>query len=259
MPLSPQLIRGAEGPLNAHPHLGTGLPTFFGKNGFNDVELESRSRVILQDPSNDLYAALQPGGIHYCLTGPCTNLAKLLQADPEYVRAKIERLYVMGGVLKGQGNEGPNEDKYAEFNFYLDAEAARIVLGSGIPTSLVTWDAAQSFLLPRSAIEKLKPRSASAEILVETMKAFFPLYNNDNHQEANREASLILSDGIVALDLMNAGFTDRKEISVDLLTDKQQYGRLVENTTGTGSPIDYVTLKQPRRAVSFLLDHLSLA
>ncbi len=257
LPSPHQLIRGAAGPLHVHPHRGANLPTFFGANGFNNVELEPTGRVVLQDPTRDLYAALQPGGIHYCLTGPCTNLARLIQADPEYVQSKIERLYVMGGVLRGQGNEGPEGDKYAEFNFYLDAKAARIVLGAGIPTSLVTWEAAQSFLLPRSTIEGLNPKTASAEILVDTMRSFFKLYMNDNHQDATSEPSLILSDGIVTLDLMDAGLTNREPITVNLHADQQNYGRLVEDLSGKGFLIDYVTLKTPSKAVSYLVEHLN--
>jgi inosine-uridine nucleoside N-ribohydrolase len=248
---------GADSPLHPHPHRGTELPTFFGDNGFNNITFEPNDRIIGQNASEDLRAALAPGEIHYCLTGPCTNLASLIIEDPDYVKVKIERLDVMGGVLRGTGNEGPDGDKYAEFNFYLDAKAASIILGSGIPISLVTWDAAQFFQLSRSSIDQLRPKSSAAEHLVEAMQNFFALYRNDNHQNVNSEPALILSDAIVGFDLMGGDFTSREDIYVNLVTEDARYGELVETQPGTGHRVTYVKLKEPEKAISFLTQLLN--
>jgi inosine-uridine nucleoside N-ribohydrolase len=63
-------------------------------------------------------------------TGPLTNVAALLLAHPE-VAERLHEIVVMGGST-ARGNVTP----YAEFNVYVDPEAASIVLGSGLPVTL---------------------------------------------------------------------------------------------------------------------------
>ncbi|WP_181963026.1 nucleoside hydrolase, partial [Klebsiella pneumoniae] len=60
-------------------------------------------------------------------TGPQTNVALLLNSHPE-LHSKIARIVIMGGAM-GLGNWTPA----AEFNIYVDPEAAEIVFQSGIP------------------------------------------------------------------------------------------------------------------------------
>lgn len=65
--------------------------------------------------------------INILATGPLTNIASLFKKDLSL--AKDLRIFVMGGIydpaMKG------NVSKYSEFNFYVDPEAADIVMGSG--------------------------------------------------------------------------------------------------------------------------------
>jgi inosine-uridine nucleoside N-ribohydrolase len=67
--------------------------------------------------------------------GPLTNLAIALRSDPAFA-AGVKQLVIMGGAVAalpdGAGNQTPN----AEFNFWVDPEAARVVLRSGIPIQL---------------------------------------------------------------------------------------------------------------------------
>lgn len=66
-------------------------------------------------------------------TGPQTNVALLLNSHPE-LRDKIARIVIMGGAM-GLGNWTPA----AEFNIYVDPEAAEIVFQSGIPVVIPVW------------------------------------------------------------------------------------------------------------------------
>lgn len=68
-------------------------------------------------------------------TGPLTNVALALLHDPDVAR-RLKRLVVMGGGVRDLGNVTPA----AEFNFHTDPEAARIVLRSGAPVTLVGLD-----------------------------------------------------------------------------------------------------------------------
>ena len=72
-----------------------------------------------------------PGELTILAQGPLTNIAAAYGRDPTIVQ-KVKDLYVMGG---GAGNITPA----AEYNFYIDPEAAKIVLGAGFPLTLFTW------------------------------------------------------------------------------------------------------------------------
>tara|TARA_X000001036_G_scaffold24117_1_gene20188 strand:- start:240 stop:845 length:606 start_codon:yes stop_codon:yes gene_type:complete len=67
--------------------------------------------------------------------GPLTNIAGLVQNNEEKLE-KIKHCYIMGGSSNALGNI----TKFAEYNFWVDPEAADIVLNSGIPITVIGWD-----------------------------------------------------------------------------------------------------------------------
>jgi inosine-uridine nucleoside N-ribohydrolase len=73
-----------------------------------------------------------PGEITVLAIGPMTNLALALRLKPS-IETKIKRLVFMGGNVKVPGNASAA----AEFNFWFDPEAARIVLRSRIPQKIM--------------------------------------------------------------------------------------------------------------------------
>ncbi len=76
-----------------------------------------------------------PGEIEIVTLGPLTNLAMAFLKEPK-IAQNIKKAYIMGATGLDQGNATPA----AEFNVYVDAEAAKIVLDSGINSLWVTWD-----------------------------------------------------------------------------------------------------------------------
>jgi inosine-uridine nucleoside N-ribohydrolase len=73
-----------------------------------------------------------PGEVTILAIGPMTNIALALRMKPE-IETKIKRIVFMGGNVHVPGNASPA----AEFNFWFDPEAARIVLRSRIPKKLM--------------------------------------------------------------------------------------------------------------------------
>jgi inosine-uridine nucleoside N-ribohydrolase len=73
-----------------------------------------------------------PGQITILALGPMTNIAVLLRLHPD-LETKIKRIVFMGGNVHVPGNASKN----AEFNFWFDPEAARIVLRSKIPEKIM--------------------------------------------------------------------------------------------------------------------------
>ena len=73
-------------------------------------------------------------GLTIVTLGPLTNVALALAQDPA-ISAKVGRCVIMGGNPCCEGNVTPA----AEYNIWVDPEAARIVLRSGMPIDLAGW------------------------------------------------------------------------------------------------------------------------
>lgn len=96
---------------------------------------------------------------------PMTNLARAFEVEPE-LAAKLGRVVAMGGAFAVPGNAPGHES--AETNLWLDPAAARIVLGSGAPVTLVPLDATNSVPVTTfvgQALRRYHHESAAATIV----------------------------------------------------------------------------------------------
>lgn len=95
-----------------------------------------------------------PGEITILAIGPLTNIAKAIRQEPGFAE-KVKLLVIMGGAVAslpdGAGNVTPN----AEFNFWVDPEAAKVVLRSGIPIILSPLNVSRKAVFTREWYEKL--------------------------------------------------------------------------------------------------------
>ncbi|TDA29490.1 MAG: pyrimidine-specific ribonucleoside hydrolase RihA [Hadesarchaea archaeon] len=112
------------------------------------------------------------GRIVFVCTGPLTNLASALRDYPETM-GKVEGVIVMGGAYGltpyGHGNITP----VAEYNFYVDPEAAEMVLDSGLPLLAVGLDVTMdpAAMLSKEEYEELrKGRTKEARLAAELLK-----------------------------------------------------------------------------------------
>lgn len=80
-------------------------------------------------------AAEAPGELTIVCIGPLTNIATALVKDPDFAR-NVKALYIMGGSNNGRGNI----TAAAEYNFYVDPEAAKAVFAAGFAITVVPWD-----------------------------------------------------------------------------------------------------------------------
>lgn len=132
----PPVYRGVERPILSpaaayafHVH---------GEDGLGGMDLPQPERKIetkrAPEAMIDLVNA-HPGEIEIATIGPLTNLAIALLLEPG-IAEKIKKVWVLGGAAGGFGNMTPA----AEYNVYVDPEAAHIVLNAGMDTVWVTWD-----------------------------------------------------------------------------------------------------------------------
>jgi purine nucleosidase len=97
-----------------------------------------------------LAAAATADPVDLLMIGPLTNLALALQRAPG-ITGGIGRLIIMGGTLYGRGNVTPA----AEFNIFSDPEAAAIVFGAGIDTTVVPWEPCLAHVLMGDEIDRI--------------------------------------------------------------------------------------------------------
>lgn len=93
----------------------------------------------------------EPGCVTIVALGPLTNLASLMRRFPGAIE-KAKQLMILGGALRPPGNKGP----VAEFNFFVDPEAAHEVLEASVPKTLVTLDACLQVVLQREDFLEIK-------------------------------------------------------------------------------------------------------
>ncbi len=120
-----------------------------GADGMGDVGLPLHGRLETPGIACDIIREIVnrfPGEIELITLAPLTNVAAAFLAEPAIAR-KLKRCVVMGGVGDGHGNITP----LAEYNLWVDPEAAKIVFDSGAPIEMVGWDIARKFAVFDSA------------------------------------------------------------------------------------------------------------
>ena len=119
---------------------------FHGTNGLGDVEVPPSLRPVSAEPAPLALARIvrdRPGEVTLLALGPLTNLAVAFALAPD-LPGLLKRLVVMGGTIRGRGNV----TAAAEFNVWVDPEAAQRVLTSGAPIELVSWETTLDHAVP---------------------------------------------------------------------------------------------------------------
>jgi len=108
-------------------------------DGSGGLSMHSTAAVVDDEHGVDALlriTAERPGEVNIVAIGPLTNIATAVAKDREFA-ARVKSLYVMGGSNNGRGNITAS----AEYNFYVDPEAAQIVMEAGFADlHLITWD-----------------------------------------------------------------------------------------------------------------------
>jgi inosine-uridine nucleoside N-ribohydrolase len=165
----PPVVRGAEAPLKralvtaGHVHGQDGLGNLDrfvepdGRARYPEpppvIETRSAAEVILETTER-----LGPD-LTVVALGPLTNLAAAVALDPRRL-ARAGRIVVMGGAVAVPGNVTPA----AEFNFFVDPEAAAQVLEAGLAVELVPLDVTRRVVLAQSVLTERLRRCADHRI-----------------------------------------------------------------------------------------------
>ena len=117
--------------------------------------------------------AANPGNVTLVALGPLTNVAVALGKDPG-LASKIKELVIMGGAVASLGDGGGNITPNAEFNFWVDPEAARKTLRSGVPILLSPLNVSRKTKLTKKWYDEMvATETPITALLKETMGPHF--------------------------------------------------------------------------------------
>ncbi|MFK7875277.1 MAG: nucleoside hydrolase [Paracoccaceae bacterium] len=117
-----------------------------------------------------------PRTVTLCVLGPMTNIASAFQRAPDIVD-RVKEIIMMGGAYFEVGNITPA----AEFNIYVDPEAAEIVFKSGVPLIVFPLDVTHKVLVTRERNDALRQLGTPVGIAVAQMTDFFERFDKEKY------------------------------------------------------------------------------
>jgi len=127
-------------PLQTAPHV-------HGLDGLGNVsvQFESLEEQVVKKSAVELildFVAKFPDQLRLVCIGPLTNIAQAILANSPLMR-RTKEIILMGGAFEQRGNVTTS----AEFNIYVDPHAAKIVLESGVPITILSLDLTHQVIL----------------------------------------------------------------------------------------------------------------
>jgi inosine-uridine nucleoside N-ribohydrolase len=161
------VVAGAAGPLVGHAVTAAAA---HGRSGLDGAERPAYTRKPEPGRAVDHLLRLaerHAGRLRIAAVGPLTNIALALLLDPGFADA-VEEVSIMGGAV-GTGNVTPA----AEFNFFADPVAARIVLESRLKLRVVGCDITRTVGLHAEDIARLRGSGRRLPALIGTLQQFY--------------------------------------------------------------------------------------
>ena len=124
----------------------------------------------------DTILSQPPGEVTLCTLGPLTNIGMALQQAPQ-ITERVRQIVMMGGGYFEGGNVTPA----AEFNFYVDPEAAAAVFASGIPIVMMPLDVTHKVLTTRKRVSAIGRIGTPVSKAVVEMLEFFERYDEEKY------------------------------------------------------------------------------
>src|SRR5210317_1559275 len=127
-------------------------------------------RTVREQPSNT---------VTLCPLGPLTNIAMALRKAPD-IASRVQEIVLMGGAYFEVGNITPA----AEFNIYVDPEAAEIVFKAGAPITVMPLDVTHKALVTKSRNDAFRDLGTHVGIAVGEMTDFFERFDKEKYGTA---------------------------------------------------------------------------
>jgi purine nucleosidase len=184
-----------------------------GKTGLDGIALPEPT-MPLQDTHAvefiiEILRQEPPGTVTLCPLGPLTNIATAFNTAPDIV-GRVQEIVLMGGAYFEVGNITPA----AEFNIYVDPEAADIVFKSGVPLTVMPLDVTHKVLTTRPRIEAIRDLGTEVGHAVAAWTDFFERFDMEKYGHDGAP----LHDPCVTAYLIRPGLFSGRQINVEIET-----------------------------------------
>lgn len=187
-----------------------------GKTGLDGPQLPTPTMALQDQHAVDfIIDTLRREPAHtvtLCPLGPLTNIAQAFLKAPDIV-SRVQQIVLMGGAYFEVGNITPA----AEFNIYVDPEAAEIVFKSGIPLVVLPLDVTHKALTNRARIEAFRAMGTEPGRMVAEWTDFFERFDM---QKYGSEGAPLHDPCVIAYLIRPDLFTGR-HINVEIETSSE--------------------------------------
>ena len=143
-------------------------------------------------------------------TGPLTNIGLAIERAPA-ILSKIKEIILMGGALREGGNITPS----AEFNIYVDPEAAQIVLRCGRPIVMMSLDVTHQVLTTRKRVDAIRNLDSTVGEPIASLIEFYERYDEEKYHLDGAP----LHDPCTIAYLIKPDLFSLKEVNVEVETE----------------------------------------
>lgn len=175
-----------------------------GKSGLDGITLPEPQMLLRDGHAVDFLVEtlMQREGVTVCALGPLTNIALALQKEPR-IAQRIGQIVLMGGGCFEGGNITPA----AEFNFYVDPQAAAQVFAAGIPITMAPLDVTHQALTTKPRIAALR---ALGNRVGEAAAAWMEFFERFDEEKYGQEGGPLHDPCVIAWLLQPDLFTGRR-------------------------------------------------
>jgi pyrimidine-specific ribonucleoside hydrolase len=238
---------GADAPLRrplqtaAHVH---------GTSGLEGADLPEPLSTPVDEDAVGFIARLleaQPSPVTLVPTGPLTNIARLLERHPD-AADRIGAICLMGGAM-GEGNITP----HAEFNIWVDPEAAQQIFDSGLPLTMIGLDVTHQALVTAADAASFAAIGNRTGRIAADLLGFFARF----HRERYGWDGSPIHDAVAVAHLLGTGLVETVSARVTVETRDETRGRTVVDTRHTAPNAEVGVTIDRARFVDLLRDALA--
>lgn len=190
-----------------------------GDEGLGDMPAPSPSGKADPRPAHQVIAELcreYPGEIVLCPVGPLTNIARLLEYDPE-ITSFVKKVVIMGGAVYQGGNVTP----YAEANIWNDPHAADMVFAADWTVEMIGLDITSTITCDGDDFATLiKPSPIIGRFLHDISIFYINFYHSVNGKYA-----CLMHDPTAVIAITDPDLISYEELRLCVVTDGEEIGR----------------------------------
>jgi purine nucleosidase len=185
-----------------------------GKTGLDGIELPDPTLPLQAGHGVDFIIDTlrrQPAGtVTLVPIGPLTNIAEAFRRAPDII-GRVQQIVLMGGAYFEVGNITPA----AEFNIYVDPEAAAEVFAAGVPLVVLPLDATHEAITSRDWVEAMRALPGRCGPAIASWTDFFERYDKEKYGSQGAP----LHDPCTIAWLLRPDLFEGREINVEIETE----------------------------------------